>query len=103
MLVLDFTKDFVVVTDACSIGIGAILSQENHPISYHSCKLMGKMRAASTYVKEMFVISQTVGKWRHYLLGRQIVIKTDHRSLKNLLSEVMQTPERNNRLFFVNC
>lgn len=90
----DFNKEFTVETDACNSGIGAVLLQENHPISFYSSKISGKMAAASVYIKEMFAITQAVGKWRHYLLGRHFIIKTDHRSLKNILTQVIQTPEQ---------
>lgn len=33
-------------------------------------------------------------KWRHYLLGNEFVIRTDHCSLKNLLGQVIQWPEQ---------
>lgn len=56
---------------------------------------MGRMRNASTYAKEMFAISQAVSKWRQHLLGKYFTIRTDHGSLKNLLSQVIiQTPEQ---------
>ena len=35
-----------------------------------------------------------VRKWRHYLLGHNFIIMTDHRSLKELMSQVIQTPEQ---------
>jgi len=35
----NFSKTFVLETDASSTGIGAILSQDGHPITYFSKKL----------------------------------------------------------------
>lgn len=42
----------------------------------------------------MFAITRSVHKWRHYLLGASFTIRTDHISLKNLLTQVIQTPEQ---------
>ncbi|KAF7835948.1 putative polyprotein [Senna tora] len=69
----DFEKQFVVETDASTTGIGAILSQDKHPIPFFT-------------------------KWRHYLLGREFVIITDHRSLKHLMEQAIQTPKQEHYL-----
>lgn len=68
--------------------------QQQHPISFYSSKISPRMAKASTYAKKLYAIVQAVGKWHHYLLGRRFVIKTDHKNLKNLLSQVIQTPEQ---------
>ena len=90
----DFTKDFVVETNASKTRIGGVLMQEGRPLTYLSKKLGPKMQLASTYVRELFAITETVAKWRQYFLGRQFIVRTDHKSLKELLTQVIQTSEQ---------
>ncbi|XP_031099869.1 uncharacterized protein LOC116004076 [Ipomoea triloba] len=59
-----------------------------------SKKLGPRLQAASAYVRELYAIVEAVAKWRQYLLGSLFVIRTDHRSLKELLQQVIQTPEQ---------
>ncbi|KAF7801788.1 Retrotransposable element Tf2 [Senna tora] len=70
------------------------MSQQGHPVAYFSKKLSHKLSKASAYVRELYAITQAVMKWRHYLLGRKFTIKTDHKSLKELMHKVVQTPEQ---------
>ncbi|KAH9649714.1 hypothetical protein KPL70_026087 [Citrus sinensis] len=90
----DFDSDFILETDASNVGIGAVLMQSGHPISYFSKKLGPRLRASSTYIKELTAIVEAVHKWRQYLLGRFFVIRTDHKSIKELLQQVVQTPDQ---------
>jgi len=46
------------------------------------------------YVRELYAIIAAVRKWRQYLLGRPFTILTDHKSLRELMSQVIQTPEQ---------
>jgi len=74
--------------------MGAVLSQKGHLIAYFSKPFTKKLLTASTYVRELFAITSTVKKWRQYLLGHPFTIITNHRSLKDLLTQVIQTPEQ---------
>ncbi|KAL4282814.1 hypothetical protein GQ457_16G014550 [Hibiscus cannabinus] len=42
----------------------------------------------------MYAILQAIAKWRQYLLGRKFTIYTDQQALKNLQTQVIQTPEQ---------
>ncbi|KAJ8759923.1 hypothetical protein K2173_010069 [Erythroxylum novogranatense] len=88
----NFSKTFVVESDASGKGIGAILSQEGRPIAYYSEALKGSMLTLSTYEKEMLAIVKAIRKWRPYLLGRPFVVRTEQRSLKYLLDQRITTP-----------
>ncbi|KAL4368203.1 hypothetical protein GQ457_05G027960 [Hibiscus cannabinus] len=89
-----FDKEFYIETDVSGSGIGAVLTQDGKPLAYFSKKLSPRMQSASTYNREMFAITQAVGKWRQYLVGRRFVILTDQRSLRELNQQTIQTPEQ---------
>lgn len=61
-----FLKAFLLSTDACDSGIGAVLMQDSRPISLLMKVLGVKNRALSTYEKEFLAILMAVTRWRHY-------------------------------------
>ncbi|XP_027118691.1 uncharacterized protein [Coffea arabica] len=88
----DFSKPFVVETDACSKGIGAVLMQEGQPIAYLSKALSPKNLGLSIYDKELLAVAMAVTKWKHYLLEYHFIIRTDYQSLRFLLEQRLNTP-----------
>jgi len=94
----NFNIPFIVETDASGTSMGAVLTQENHPISFFSKQFCPRLRNASTYVRKLAAITSTVKKWRQYLLGHKFTIVTDHRSLRELMSQTVQTPEQHRYL-----
>jgi hypothetical protein len=77
LAVPDFSKQFIVETDACGVGIGAVLMQHDHPIAYLSKALCPKNQALSTYEKECLAILLAIDKWRSYLQHQEFIIRTD--------------------------
>lgn len=61
--VLDFPNfklPFAIETDACDVGIGAVLMQQGHPLAYLSKALGKRAQALSTYEKECLAILMAV-------------------------------------------
>jgi hypothetical protein len=83
---INFTTDlqhpFEIETDASDYAVGAVLTQHGHPVAYHSETLSDTVRKYPTYDKEMYSIVQAYRQWRHYILGKEIVIHTDHKPLQ---------------------
>ncbi|KAD4888403.1 hypothetical protein E3N88_20476 [Mikania micrantha] len=100
----DFSQQFVVECDASSLGVGAILSQQDHPIAYFSKGFSPSTKFKSAYDREQWRSSATdrellalvlaVQKWNHYLIGRHFLIRTDHYTLKFLLEQRITTTEQ---------
>ncbi|XP_031478914.1 uncharacterized protein LOC116249789 [Nymphaea colorata] len=88
----DFSKDFVIETDASDVGVGAVLSQEGHPIAFMSKALTERAKPFSTYEKELLAIVLAVDKWRPYLIERRFVVRTDHSSLRYMVKQRVSTP-----------
>ena len=81
----DFTKTFVLDTDASNDGLGAVLSQENDGretvVVYASRVLSKAERRYCVTRRELLAVVTFLQHFRPYLLGRHFVVRTDHWSL----------------------
>jgi hypothetical protein len=67
--------------DASQYVIGAVLKQGGHPVAYHSETLSDAKHNYSTYDKEFYSLVQALKQWRHYILGKETILHTDHHPL----------------------
>jgi hypothetical protein len=78
---LDLQHPFEIETNASDYVVGVVLTQHGHPVAYHSETLSNIVCKYLTYDKEMYSIVQACHQWRHYILGKEKVIHTDHKPL----------------------
>lgn len=81
----DFTKPFIIQTDASDKGVGAVLVQEEKEnekvICYMSQKLSVAQTKYTTTEKECLAVILAIEKFRPYIEGVKFTVITDHASL----------------------
>lgn len=86
----NFYKDFKLLIDACDVGAGSVLVQEDdsgidHPVSYFSKKFNIAQRNYSVIEKELLSLILSLQHFSVYLSSsRNILVYTDHHPLKFL-------------------
>ena len=86
----DFNKDFILHTDASTIGLGAILAQKDDKgkerVIYYASR--GLIPAEENYTVtelELLAVVWAVKKFHHYLEGTHFDLYTDHSAIKGLM------------------
>jgi len=87
----DFSKPFVLATDASTTGLGAVLSQvdeagDERPIAYFSRRLKKYQLNYTVTELELLAVVAAVEHFSAYLTGTKFHIQTDHRALQYLES-----------------
>jgi hypothetical protein len=81
----DFSKEFVLTTDASNRGLGAVLSQgpvwKDLPVAYASRSLNSAEINYSTSEKELLAKVWDTKYFRPYLYGRRFKVVSDHKPL----------------------
>jgi hypothetical protein len=70
LLYPDFHKPFHIHTDASHYELGAVISQDNHPIVFYSCKLQPAQIRYTTTERELLSIIEIIKEFRNILLGQ---------------------------------
>lgn len=82
----DFTKEFLLSTDASGIAIGGVINQiddegRKKPISFVSKSLTPAERRYSTIERELYALYWSIKQFRHYLYGKSFIEECDHKPL----------------------
>jgi hypothetical protein len=86
----NFDKQFIVETNACYTGLGAVLMQGDRPIAFLSKPLSATHKFLSIYEKEFLALIMVVDRWRSYLQRQEFIIKINHQSLAYLGDQHLQ-------------
>jgi hypothetical protein len=75
----DFSKPFVVTTDASDLGLGAVLEQDGRPVAYESRKFNAAELNYTVTEKELLAVVHALRVWRCYLESSiSFLVRTDH-------------------------
>jgi len=82
----DYSKKFVIYTDASTRQLGGCITQDNRPIAFFSRKLTKAQEKYTVTELELLSIVETLKEFKGMLLGYEIQVMTDHINLtsKNL-------------------
>jgi len=81
----DLQRPFEIQTDVSDYAMGEVLTQHGKPICYHSETFNLAVVNYPTYDKELYALVQSVKRWKHYLMGKETVIHTNHQPLQHLV------------------
>jgi hypothetical protein len=86
----DFSKEFVLTTDASNFGLGAVLSQgpigQDLPVAYACRSLNDAETHYITSEKELLAIVWATKYFRPYLYGWRFKIVSDHKPLVRVMN-----------------
>ncbi len=77
----DFLKPFEIYTEAFSMQLGAVITQDNRPIVFFGRKLSKTQQKYSVTNIELLAIVETLKEFKGMLWGQDIKVYTDHKNL----------------------
>ncbi|GFW57164.1 retrovirus-related Pol polyprotein from transposon 17.6 [Trichonephila clavipes] len=82
----NFTEQFNLFTNACGIGIGALLNQNHRPIAFASRTLNKAKRNYTVTETECLAVIWALNKFKTYFGSLPVKVITDHAALTKLMN-----------------
>ena len=82
----DYSQGFEIYTDSSKFQLGAVITQNNRPLAFFSCKLNTAEQKYSVTKQELLAIVETLKEVKGMLWGQTITVYTDH---KNLMQDAL--------------
>ncbi len=73
--------DITIQCDASSEGLGCVLLQDSHPVSFSSRTLTKSEKRYAQIEKELLAICFAFEKFHYYVYGHPVIVHTDHKPL----------------------
>ena len=89
----NINKHTTLTTDASENSIGAILSQEGHPVMYLSRRLTSAERNYSNIEREALAVVWATLRARNFLLGSHFTLNCDHQPLEFIFNPNRALPK----------
>jgi ribonuclease HI len=83
----DMEKPFSIYYDASNQGLGCVLMQDGHVVTYASRQLRKYEEKYPTHDLELAAVVHALKIWRHYIIGKMYEVYSDHKSLKYIFTQ----------------
>ena len=91
LILPNFEKEFVLITDASDKAYGAVLCQnvdgDLKPVAFFSKQMNSAQQKNSTSEKELLAIVMSIEHFHSFLYGRKFKVQSDHQPLKWLFAK----------------